>query len=259
MVNLVFIVGIFLASPTTSFADKSVSGMSLIPEGEFVMGSGDGVGRSDEHPQHKVYLDSFWIDQYEVTLGDFEKYLAANPRQHPTILGWYDRTPKPDMSRRPIIGLTWKRCQKYCVWNGKRLPTEAEWERAASGTEQRVYPWGNNPPGISRANHGKCCYINKGMALNEVGAMASGKTAEGLYEMAGNIAEWVFDWYDPHYYHVSPYLNPKGPPTGKYHTVRGGAWNSLPDYMRNARRYGDNDSKDYYGIGCRCAKSANRN
>jgi len=232
--------------------------MSLIPAGEFLMGSAEGVGRSDEHPQHKVYLDSFWMDQHEVTLGDFEKYLAANPRQHPTILGWNDRKPRHGMMRRPIIGLTWKRCLNYCTWQGKRLPTEAEWERVAGGSEHRTYPWGEALPDLSRANYARCCFINKGEVLHEVGSLISGKTPEGVFDMAGNIAEWVFDWYDLHYYDVSPYRNPEGPQTGKYHTVRGGAWNSLPDYMRNARRYGENDSKDFYGIGCRCAKSAER-
>lgn len=257
--SFVFVSGIVLFFSPVSMAQKSIPGMALIPAGEFIMGSAVGVGRKDERPQHDVYLDSFWLDQYEVTFGDFEKYLAANPRQHPTILGWNDRKVQPKMVRRPIIGLTWKRCRNYCVWKAKRLPTEAEWERAAGGAEPRTYPWGEALPDFSWANYGRCCYINKGMALHEVGSLISGKTPDGLFDMAGNIAEWVFDWYDPHYYNASPFKNPQGPPTGKYHIVRGGAWNSRPDYMRNARRYGDNDSKDFYGIGCRCAKSAKVN
>lgn len=257
--NIVFVAGSFLCYPPALIAENNSLDMSLIPAGEFTMGSAVGVGRPDEHPQHQVYLDSFWMDLYEVTLGDFEKYLAANPRQHPTILGWYDRKAQLEMVRRPIIGLTWERCRNYCAWQGKRLPTEAEWERAAAGTEQRTYPWGEALPEFLRANYGRCCFIDRGLALHEVGSLTSGKTPDGLFDMAGNIAEWVFDWYDPHYYNVSPFKNPQGPPTGKYHTVRGGAWNSRSDYMRNARRYGDNDSKDFYGIGCRCAKSEKTN
>jgi len=252
-------VGFVLALPPCSLAENSPAGMVLIPAGEFLMGSAEGAGKSDEHPQHKVYLDSFWIDPYEVTLGDFEQYLAAHPRQHPTILGWDDRKARLEMARRPIIGLTWKRCLNYCVWKGKRLPTEAEWERAARGSEHRTYPWGEAPPDPSRVNYNRCCFINRGEVLHEVGSLSSGKTPDGIFDMAGNIAEWVFDWYDRHYYNVSPYKNPRGPETGKYRTVRGGAWNSIPDYMRNARRYGDNDSKDFYGIGCRCAKSVENN
>ena len=96
----------------------------------------------------------------------------------------------------------------------------------------------------------------KGLVLNTVGELELGKTPQGIYDLAGNIAEWVHDWYDKNYYKTSPYKNPKGPDKGKYHVIRGGAWNSLPDYLRSSSRYGYDDAKDFYGIGCRCAKSA---
>ncbi len=237
-------------------AGQDTENMVLIPAGEFLMGSPEGSGRKDEHPQHKVYLDAFWMDRYEVTGKDFEVYLSRNPDQHPTITGWYDRQVRPDMAQKPVFGLTWKRCRNYCLWRNKRLPTEAEWERAAAGTEHRPYPWGDAPPDFTRAHYGKCCFIMRGEILKEVGSLKSGQTPEGIFEMAGNIAEWVHDWYDADYYQYSPYKNPTGPEKGKYHVVRGGAWNSLVDYMRNAHRYGENDGQDFYGIGCRCAKSA---
>ncbi|GJL78356.1 MAG: hypothetical protein NPINA01_13450 [Nitrospinaceae bacterium] len=230
--------------------------MVLIPAGEFIMGSEEGEGRKDERPVHRVGLDAYYIDRYETTGKDFEAYMDDQPKVHPTITGWYDRKVRPDMAQRPVIGLTWKRCRDYCVWAGKRLPTEAEWERAAKGIEGRKYPWGNEPPDPSRANYGRCCFIMKGKVLQDVGHLKLGKTPDDIYDLAGNIAEWVADWYDKNYYKVSPSHNPTGPEKGKYRVIRGGAWNSLPGYLRSSSRYGYDDAKDFYGIGCRCAKSA---
>ena len=232
------------------------SEMASIPAGEFVMGSSDKKAKSNENPSHLVYLDSFYIDKFEVSFKEFEEYLAANPKQYPTITGWVDRKARPDMLNKPVFGFQWKRCKKYCEWKGKRLPTEAEWERAAKGLEGRNYPWGNEPPDDKRANFGNCCFIQKGSVLSPVDNFDNGKSPEGVYNLGGNVAEWVHDWYDKKYYEKSPYKNPKGPVKGKYHVIRGGAWNSLPVYLRSTSRYGDSDAKDYYGIGCRCAKSA---
>ena len=232
------------------------SEMASIPAGEFVMGSSDKKAKSNENPSHLVYLDSFYIDKFEVSFKEFEEYLAANPKQYPTITGWVDRKPRPDMLNKPVFGFQWKRCKKYCEWKGKRLPTEAEWERAAKGLEGRNYPWGNEPPDDKRANFGNCCFIQKGSVLSPVDNFDNGKSPEGVYNLGGNVAEWVHDWYDKKYYEKSPYKNPKGPVKGKHHVIRGGAWNSLPVYLRSTSRYGDSDAKDYYGIGCRCAKSA---
>jgi len=230
--------------------------MVLIPAGEFLMGSEGPESRPDEKPVHRVSLDAFYIDRYEVTGKDFEAYLDANPKQHPTITGWWGRQVRPDMADRPVIGLTWKRCQNFCRWKDKRLPTEAEWERAAAGPEGRRYPWGDQPPDPLRANFGRCCFIMKGDVLQGVGDLEGGRTPEGVYGLAGNIAEWVYDWYDKNYYSMSPTHNPTGPETGTHHTIRGGAWNSLAGYLRSSARYGYDDAKDFYGIGCRCARSA---
>ena len=238
---------------------ESDSGMVYFPEGEFEMGSPTGQGKKNEHPQHKVYLNAFYLDKYEVTFSDFEVYLESNLDKYPTITGWIDRKARPDMLDKPIFGLQWKRCRNYCVWRGKRMPTEAEWERAARGIENRIYPWGNEEPDKTRANFGNCCFIQKGKVLTKTGYFKKGYTPEGVADLGGNVAEWVGDWYDKKYYEKSPYKNPQGPKKGKYHVIRGGAWNSLPVYLRSSSRYGDSDSKDYYGIGCRCAKDANQN
>lgn len=254
--SILSLIFILTAIFSTAEADSS-SEMAFFPEGEFEMGSPEEEGKSNEHPRHKVYLDAFYLDKYEVTFKNFEEYLANNRKQHPTITGWWDRKPRPGMVNRPIFGLQWKRCKKYCEWKNKRLPTEAEWERAAKGIEGRKYPWGNDPPNAHRANFGNCCFIKKGEALSAVGSLDQGKTPdEMVFDLGGNVAEWVYDWYDKKYYSKSPYKNPKGPEKGKYHVIRGGAWNSLPMYLRSSSRYGENDGKDYYGIGCRCAKSA---
>ena len=232
------------------------SDMVHIPAGEFDMGSPEGEGKKNEQPSHKVYLDAYYIDKYEVTFKDFEEYLSSNAKQYPTITGWIDRKARPEMVNKPIFGLQWKRCKRYCEWKGKRMPTEAEWERSAKGIEGRKYPWGNEPPDEKRSNFGNCCFIQKGKVLSQVGSFEQGASPEGIYDLGGNVAEWVYDWYDKKYYSKSPYKNPKGPKKGKYHVIRGGAWNSLPVYLRSSSRYGDSDAKDYYGIGCRCAKSA---
>lgn len=243
---------IFFSSPALA----GDADMVFFPPGDFLMGGDHPESRPDEKPRHRVRLDAFYIDRYEVTGKDFEAYLAANPKQHPTITGWWDRKVRPDMADRPVIGLTWKRCRDYCLWRGKRLPTEAEWERAAAGTEGRKYPWGDQPPDAERANFGRCCFIMKGEVLQAVDALEAGRTPDGVYGLAGNIAEWVHDWYDKDYYRTSPTDNPTGPETGQHRTIRGGAWNSLPGYLRSSARYGYDDAKDFYGIGCRCARSA---
>jgi formylglycine-generating enzyme required for sulfatase activity len=224
--------------------------------GEFEMGSPDDIGKKNEHPKHKVYLNAFYLDRFEVTFADFEAYLAAHLKKYPTITGWVDRKVRADMVNKPIFGLQWKRCRNYCEWREKRMPTEAEWERAAKGTRNSIYPWGNEPPDKTRANFGHCCFVNKGKVHTEIGHYERGMTAEGIFDMGGNVAEWVSDWYDKKYYKTAPYKNPRGPKKGKYHVIRGGAWNSLPMYLRSSSRYGESDGKDYYGIGCRCAKDA---
>ena len=231
--------------------------MVYFSAGEFEMGSPKGTGKKNEYPKHKVYLDAYYLDKFEVTFADFEAYLAVHSKKYPTITGWVGRKARTDMINKPIFGLQWKRCRNYCEWREKRMPTEAEWERAAGGIENRTYPWGNEPPDKTRANFGNCCFVQKGKVHNEVGHYKKGNTPEEISDLGGNVAEWVSDWYDKEYYKKTPYKNPKGPKKGKNHVIRGGAWNSLPMYLRSSSRYGDSDAKDYYGIGCRCAKDAN--
>ena len=264
--------GILLFLPHAGWSqqehDYSLEGdMVYIPPGPFVFGtnkkdaSADALSMgipkpwyADETPQQKIFLKEFYIDRYEVTHKRYKKYIDALSAVPPP--NWKDSNFPEGKENEPVTHVSWYDAANFCQWAKKQLPTEKLWERAARGTENRIYPWGNKLPDKTRANFGNCCFVQKGKVHNEVGHYQKGNTAEGISDLGGNVAEWVSDWYDKKYYKKSAYKNPKGPKKGKYHVIRGGAWNSLPIYLRSSSRYGDSDGKDYYGIGCRCAKDA---
>lgn len=185
-------------------------GMVLVPAGEFIMG--DNAGNSNEMPEHTVYLDAFYIDQYEVT---FRQYAEVKLLSR---LGGSSGSGNGD--DYPVTRVSWNDAKTYCEWLGKRLPTEAEWEKAARGSGGRKYPWGNenyNEGGISRANHGTD-------STTPVGSFPQGVSPYGAYDMAGNVWEWVADWYSEGYFYNSPYRNPKGPDTSDRKIFRGGSY-----------------------------------
>jgi formylglycine-generating enzyme required for sulfatase activity len=224
--------------------------MVLIPAGEFPMGSL--AGDPDERPAHQVYLDAFSIDRYEVSVGEYAVFLQETGNQAPSD---WKMMNQPSNKKRPVSNVDWADAAAYCKWAGKRLPTEAEWEKAARGTDGRLYPWGNEPPTRRHANYGQTGSSNNG-ALAPVGSFEEGKSPYGLYDMAGNVWEWVSDWYDHEYYKNSPSRNPTGPPTGGYKGIRGGAWNSSPRALRSSDRYWDPPSfRSLYFPGFRCAKN----
>jgi formylglycine-generating enzyme required for sulfatase activity len=239
-------------------------GMVFIPAGEFTMGSD--LGGDDEKPERKIFLDAFCIDQYEVTNGQYKECADAGACNPPaqssssTRLSYYDN---PKYDNYPVIWVTWDDAQAYCRWRGKRLPTEAEWEKAARGTDGRLWPWGNSEPDGIKLNlcDVNCVYDWKESHIDDgyqdtapVGSFEAGKSPYGVYNMVGNVREWVADWYLPDYYSNAPDRNPPGPDSGEGRVLRGGSWRSNILVSRSIYRlWYSPDVKDEY-IGFRCVR-----
>ena len=189
---------------------KDGAKMVLVPAGSFDMGSGES---SDEQPVHTVYVDAFYMDEYEVTNAQYWKFMSATGHREPRY--WDDSD--SNQPNQPVIGVDWNDAVAYARWAGKRLPTEAKWEYAArGGLEGKKYPWGD-PISTSQANYGN--YVGKTVPVGSYSA-----NGYGLYDMAGNVYEWCSDWYDENYYSSSPSRNPQGPSSGSYRVFRGGSW-----------------------------------
>lgn len=188
-----------------------------IEAGEFTMGSTDKdeLALDDEKPAHAVYMDGFWMGRTEVTNAQYIRCVKAQVCEPPNNSQYEN----PDLANHPVRNVTWFQSRTYTKWVGGRLPTEAEWEKACSGTDGRIYPWGDEEPTHARANFD----YNVG-TTTKVGSYPAG--ANGLYDMAGNVFEWTSDWYDENYYTNSPDRNPTGPADGTYRTLRGGSWNT---------------------------------
>lgn len=233
---------------------KDGAPMVLIPAGEFMMGSPDGEGREGEHPLHRVFLDNYYLDVFEVTVARYAKFLQATGRSVPM---YWDEVKMGIHRNMPVVGVNWHDAEAYCYWAGKRLPSEAEWEKAARGTDGREYPWGNGGPTSKLSNSGRQSDPEGGAygkMLSQVDSHVKGKSPYGLYHMAGNVSEWVSDWYDEDYYAKSASTNPKGPTEGTDKVSRGGEWFSLPDLVRSAFRSHGSPSERYDFIGFRCAQ-----
>jgi len=227
---------------------KDGSELIYIPAGEFLMGSPSGEGESDEHPQHKVYLDAYYIGKYEVTNKQFAKFVQESGYQAEGDWKNYHTFGK---GNHPVVGVSWNDAKAYCKWADLRLPTEAEWENAARGTDGRKYPWGNEWD-ASKCNNNS----SKGTKL--VGSYSNGASPYGCLDMSGNVWEWCSDWYGADYYASSPQRNPEGPGSGNDHILRGGSWfYDLTDNLRCAYRL--RYFPDYWSIdyGFRLCRSAN--
>jgi formylglycine-generating enzyme required for sulfatase activity len=238
--------------PAGAARTREADGMVMVyvPAGGFHMGSEPGPPEHlGQTPQHTVLLDAFWIDRTEVTNAQYEKCVQAGGCQVMPEMSSYDPQVKPDYPAEVI----WNNAQAYCQWAGSRLPTEAEWEKAARGTDGRRWPWGNTRPDCSLSNafgkDGSCVG-----ATTSVGSYAAGASPYGALDMAGNAAEWVNDWFDYQYYAVSPPQNPLGPELGTSRVVRGGNWDAIPDWVRCAWR--DGWEPEEYSFGFRCVASA---
>ena len=223
--------------------------MFYIPAGEFTMGSNNAY--NDESPVHTVYLDAYYMDKYEVTNAQYEEFMKATERSAPEH--WNDSQFNAPV--QPVVGVTWKDAEAYCKWAGKRLPTEAEWEKAARGTDGRKYPWGNERPTCEYAVTdlvGSGCGENRTWS---VGSKPKGVSPYGVHDMAGNVWEWVNDWYDSEYYSKSPNRNPTGPNSGTDKGLRGGSWYTLPLFLRAALRSWSNPDLRDVSIGFRCSRA----
>lgn len=227
------------------------SPMVTIPEGEFTMGVDGTQALEDERPAHRPWLDTFAMDLHEVTTAQYALFLEAANRSSP----WQWET--VDLNRhgdRPVIGVSWSDADAFCRWKEKRLPTEAEWEKAARGTDGRLYPWGNQVPAHEAANFALGARFSYSQVLMPVRSYDQGRSPFGLYQMAGNAYEWVQDWYAANYYEVSPGRNPQGPDGGQFKVLRGGSWSDLPKYLLTYGRFKlPPETRNSY-TGFRCAR-----
>jgi serine/threonine-protein kinase len=202
---------------------KDNADMVCVPAGQFLMGSAntDKFAQADEKPQHMVSLDAFWIDKTEITNAQYNKCVQAGACKEMMQMG----APMVMGDDLPAADMVWDDAEAYCRWVGAALPTEAQWEKAARGTDGRIYPWGNQAATCDYAvmtdSKGPSC--GKGNAPEPVGSRPQGASPYGALDMAGNVWEFVADWYAPNYYAQSPSSNPQGPPSGTEHTVRGGS------------------------------------
>jgi formylglycine-generating enzyme required for sulfatase activity len=233
--------------------------MALIPAGWFLMGSDkktDKLAYLPELPQRKIYLDAYEIDKFEVTTVQFLKFVLATNR--PPLIDWrYDGGNfQETMANHPVMHVSWFDADEYCRWAGKRLPTEAEWEKAAKGTEDRRFPWGNVEPTAKHLNFNQQWIGEK--TLMPVGSYELGKSPYGAYDMAGNVWEWVADWYDDRYYEKSPAKNPKGPDTGTDKVLRSSGWAVETPLVRIFTRVKSDPLIRNESTGFRCAMDATK-
>lgn len=244
-------------------------GMVYIPGGPFVMGTDQidtarlgaeyGIIKpwfEDEHPAHAVNLASFYLDKYEVSNADYQAFVQSTKRRPPPE--WPGPRHPPGLGRYPVVSVSWEDADAYCRWAGKRLPTEAEWEKAARGFEGRTYPWGEGFQ-MDRANIGGA---RNGPAA--VGSYPKGRTPIGVYDLAGNVWEWTADWYRP--YPGNPSMAPMDPPPGR--VLRGSSWSGVGHFPSDAltvilahnaragfRLYADPNGR-LNDVGFRCARDA---
>lgn len=252
----------------TEITDAKGVTMRLVPAGKFTMGSDadDALAEcqkyrsdcqrdwfTDEEPPHEVYLGVFYMDKYEVTNALYKACVDVGVCAPPynasssTRSSYYGNSQYDDY---PVIYVNWNMAKTYCEWRGARLPTEAQWEKAARSTDGRTYPWGEGID-CDKANYNFRCVGD----TTKVGSYESGKSPYGIYDLAGNVWEWVNDWYDENYYQSSPASNPLGPESGTYRALRGGSWYVSDSYVRASYRTWFDPTLTFDRIGFRCARS----
>jgi formylglycine-generating enzyme required for sulfatase activity len=235
-------------------------GMTLVAAGGFDMGSPDDTGDADEHPMHRVTLNAFAIDLNETTNADYAACVSAGGCTAPGRTSSTTRTTyygDPRFANYPVIYVSWTQADAFCRWRGKRLPTEAEWEKAARGAgDDRQYPGGGNGPfGCMLGNvspNGQTPCVGDTTAISSYGP--GNRSPYGAADMAGNVWEWVADWYAPGYYGVGASDNPQGPSAGTARVIRGGGWNGDGSFARVANRLSDPPGAQLSATGFRCAQ-----
>jgi gamma-glutamyl hercynylcysteine S-oxide synthase len=248
-----------------------LSPMVTIPAGPFLLGSkqvnDDPYGNrkpfdDTELPQHRIWLDAYKMDRDEVSLGEYLAFLhqrKLQPSGELQQLIWHVITvhsiPDEILARWPALYVTWAEANELCLAKRRRLPTEAEWEKAARGSEGGLFPWGETTPDTLLAMFGQH-HVHEIPILAAVDSHEAGKSPYGLHHMAGNVAEWVHDWFGSDYYALMPERNPPGPTSGRYKSVRGGSWKSHPVMLRTATRGGAAPGQRSATIGFRCAQSS---
>lgn len=257
--------------PSTMNPDVETSskdGMELLPvsEGNFMMGNDN--GKVDEKPYHEVYLDTFWIDKTEVTIQMFSQFVSETGHKTTAEINGYgytwfnndwqkvphanwvdpDGDGQSNKTNLPASQVSWDDAQAYCSWAGRRLPTEAEWEKAARGVDGRVFPWGDATPDNSLLS------FNEESGIAIVGSYPNGASSYGALDMSGNVWEWTADWYDAYYYEALVSENPKGPISGTRRVLRGGAWNTGLKNIRITHRDSSEPQEYNDTLGFRCAK-----
>ena len=228
--------------------------MVWVPAGEFTMGSEDTDpdAGDDQKPAHKVYVDGYWIYKNDVTMAQFKAFCTATKRPLPKT---------PEFGRHddhPVVDVSWDDAAAYAKWAGVSLPTEAQWEDAARGTDGRKFPWGNDwDPSLCAHSYSRPG--DRG-STEVVGSFPKGASPYGALDMAGNVWNWCADYYDEHYYRVSPSRNPTGPVSGVSHVLRGGSWHYCKELnFRVMYRFSNVPDYTSYNIGFRCVSSKEAN
>ena len=266
------------AEPLFVQSDNSL--MIRIPAGTFKMGSSFNENKrhlkgcrkndkscelwwfNDEYPDRLIFLDSYWLDIYEVTNEKYLEFVLAT--WHRFALDqtcetdkcrdgnlWQGASFPPRIKHQPVTQVSWHDADAFCRWRGKRLPSEAEWEKAARGPSGNLYPWGAGSP-KNRATYGR--KWRGAFTMTDVGTYSQGTSLYGVHDMAGNVWEWVNDWYDLKYYNWRRKKNPRGPTEGDFKVVRGGSWVNYPDTLRSSFRRWSQPEVRFNDTGFRCAK-----
>jgi sulfatase modifying factor 1 len=219
-----------------------------VPAGAFRMGSDRGA--ADEKPAHRVEISAFAMDRHEVTNARYQACVRAGACAPPSLASSNARAhyfDNPVFADYPVIFVSWQQAGQFCAFAGGRLPSEAEWERAAAGSDPRTYPWGESPPDCAKANFAGCVGDT-----DRVGRRTAGRSPDGALDMAGNVWEWTADWYDAGYYRASPGQDPTGPASGTLKVMRGGCWVSGENTLRTTCRKAELPASWAPNVGFRC-------